>query len=152
MNFVMIIICIMVGLFVVGLMVFGLMVVFVQDFSYRFGMVWNFFYIKVEFGQFENYMDFLAKIWKKFNEFGKREGNVVFYYVFQVNNLCEGEFDLILVIEFKDYLMMVQQFDVQKRFEVFMVMDQYKMDVVLGDCKVMCKLVGSMELQELVLK
>ena len=32
-----------------------------QDSSYVPGTVWNFSYIKIEPGQFENYMDFLAK-------------------------------------------------------------------------------------------
>ena len=56
---------------------------FAQDSSYTPGTVWNFSNIQIEPGQFENYMDFLAKAWKQSIEFGKKEGNVVSFHVFQ---------------------------------------------------------------------
>ncbi|HEY9107973.1 MAG TPA: hypothetical protein VIN58_14925 [Roseateles sp.] len=123
-----------------------------QDSSYKPGTVWNFSHIKVEPGQFENYLDFLAKTWKKSNEFGKKEGNIVSYHVFAVNNPREGEPDLILAIESKDYLTNAQQLELQKKYEAFMAMDTHKLDASSGERKVMRKLAGSMELQELVLK
>lgn len=125
---------------------------FAQGSSYTPTTVWNFSSIKVEPGQFENYMDFLAKTWKKSNEFGKKEGYVISYHVFAVNNPREGEPDLILAIESKDYLTTAQQLDVQKKYETFMAMDQHKMDAASGDRKAIRKLAGSMELQELMLK
>jgi len=123
-----------------------------QDSSYKPGTVWNFSHIKIEPGQFENYMDFLAKTWKKSNEYGKKEGNVVSYHVFAVNNPRDGEPDLILAIETKDYLTTAQQLELQKKYEAFMAMDAHKLDSSSGERKVMRKLAGSMELQELVLK
>jgi len=48
---------------------------FAQSSSYTPGTVWNFSNIRIEPGQFENYMDFLASTWKKSNEFGMKEGN-----------------------------------------------------------------------------
>jgi hypothetical protein len=125
---------------------------FAQASSYTPGTVWNFSNIQIEPGQFENYMDFLATTWKKSNEFGKKEGNVVSYHVFQVNNPRNGEPDLILAIESKDYLTNAEQLALQKKFEAFMAMDQRKMQTAGGERKVMRKLVGSMELQELNLK
>ena len=125
---------------------------FAQSSSYTPGTVWNFSNIQIEPGQFENYMDFLATTWKKSNEFGKKEGNVVSYHVFQVNNPRNGEPDLILAIESKDYLTNAEQLALQKKFEAFMAMDQRKMDTAGGERKVMRKLVGNMELQELNLK
>lgn len=123
-----------------------------QTSSYTPGTVWNFSSIQIEPGQFENYMDFLATTWKKSNEFGKKEGNVVSYHVFQVNNPRHGEPDLILAIESKDYLTNAEQLAIQKKYEAYMAMDQRKMDTASGERKVMRKLVGSMELQELKLK
>ena len=123
-----------------------------QDSSYKPGTVWNFSHIKIEPGQFENYLDFLAKTWKKNNEFGKKEGNIVSYHVFAVNNPRDGEPDLILAIESRDYLTNAQQLDIQKKYEAFMAMDAHKIDASSGERKVMRKLAGSMELQELVLK
>ena len=125
---------------------------FAQESSYKPGTVWNFSHIKIEPGQFESYMDFLSKTWKQSNEFGKKEGYIVSYHVFQVNNAREGEPDLILAIESKDYLTTAQQLDIQKKYEAFMAMDQRKLDAASGERKVMRKFAGSMELQELVLK
>jgi hypothetical protein len=139
------------GLLTAGLMMVGA-AAFAQDSSYKPGTVWNFSRIKVEPGQFENYLDFLAKTWKKSNEFGKKEGYIVSYHVFAVNNPREGEPDLILAIESKDYLTTAQQLDVQKKYEAFMAMDAHKQDAASGERKVMRKLAGSMELQELMLK
>ena len=123
-----------------------------QDSSYVPGTVWTFSNIKIEPGQFENYMDFLAKTWKKSNEFGKKEGNVVSYHVFAVNNPRDGEPDLILAIESKDYLTTAQQLEVQKKYEAFMAQDAHKADASSGERKSMRKLAGGMELQELKLK
>ncbi|RYZ36805.1 MAG: hypothetical protein EOO72_11005 [Myxococcaceae bacterium] len=139
------------GLLTAGLMMVGA-AAFAQDSSYKPSTVWNFSHIKIEPGQFENYMDFLAKTWKKNNEFGKKEGYIVSYHVFAVNNPREGEPDLILAIESKDYMTTAQQLEVQKKYETFMAMDPHKQDAASGERKVMRKLAGSMELQELVLK
>jgi len=125
---------------------------FAQASSYTPGTVWNFSNIQIEPGQFENYMDFLATTWKKSNEFGKKEGNLVSYHVFQVNNPRNGEPDLILAIESKDYLTNAEQLALQRKFEAFMAMDQRKMQTAGGERKVMRKLMGGMELQELNLK
>ena len=139
------------GLLTAGLTMVGAAAI-AQDSSYKPSTVWNFSHIKVEPGQFENYMDFLAKTWKKSNEFGKKEGYILSYHVFAVNNAREGEPDLILAIESKDYLTTAQQLEVQKKYEAFMAMDQHKMDAASGERKVMRKLAGGMELQELMLK
>jgi len=125
---------------------------FAQASSYTPGTVWTFSNIQIEPGQFENYMDFLATTWKKSNEFGKKEGNVVSYHVFQVNNPRNGEPDLILAIESKDYLTNAEQLALQKKYEAFLAMDQRKMNAASGERKVMRKLLGNMELQELKLK
>jgi hypothetical protein len=77
---------------------------------------------------------------------------VVSYHVFQVNNPRNGEPDLILAVESKDYLSNAEQLALQKKYEAFMAMDQRKMDTASGERKVMRKLVGNMELQELKLK
>lgn len=134
-----------------GLMGWGTTAI-AQSSSYTPGTVWNFSHIQIEPGQFENYMDFLANTWKKSNEFGKKEGNVVSYHVFQVNNKRQGEPDLILAIESKDYLSNAEQLALQKKYEAFMAQDTRKMDSASGERKVMRKLAGSMELQELKLK
>ena len=134
-----------------ALLVFG-SAVCAQSSSYTPGTVWTFTNIQIEPGQFENYMDFLSKTWKKGQDYAAKEGDIVSYHVFQINNARAGEPDLILAIETKDYLTTAQQLAVQKKFERFMAQDARKLDAGMGERKVLRKLSGSMELQELKLK
>ncbi len=123
-----------------------------QELSYTPGTVWNFSNIQVEPGQLQRYLDYLAGDWKKLNEFGKKEGYVVSYHVFSVNHARNGEPDLILAVEYKDYYSNAVQLAQQKKLEAFLASDIRKMEAQSGERKVMRKLVGDMELQELILK
>ena len=123
-----------------------------QEVSYKPGTVWNFTYIKVEPGQMNRYLDFLAGDWKKLNELGKREGFVVSYHVLSVNNARAGEPDLILAIESKDYYSNAEQLAQQKKIEALLAADQRKMETQSADRTPIRKFMGGMELQELVLK
>ncbi len=123
-----------------------------QSSSYTPGTVWTFTNVVVEPGQFENYMDWLDKEYKKTNDFGVKEGYLVSYHVFSVNNPRSGEPDLILAVESKDYLTNAQQLDIQKKYEAFMAKDTHKMTAESGERKVLRKINGGMELQELKLK
>ena len=125
---------------------------FAQEASFKPGTVWNFSYIQVEPGQMQRYIDYLATDWKKLNEFGKREGYIVSYHVLSVSNARNGEPDLILAIEYKDYFSNAEQMAQQKKVEAFMAADSRKMEGQSGERKSMRKLIGGMELQELVLK
>jgi hypothetical protein len=125
---------------------------FGQESSYTPGTVWQFAYIKTEPGQFENYMDWLAGTFKKINEFSKKDGSEVSYHVLQVNDAREGEPDLILVTEYKDYMTNAQRLALQKRIESMLALDAHKGDTESGGRKSMRKLAGGMELQELILK
>jgi len=123
-----------------------------QELSYTPGTVWNISNIQVEPGQTQRYLDYLAGDWKKLNEFGKKEGYVVSYHVFSVNNPRSGEPDLILAVEYKDYYSNAEQLAQQKRLEAFLASDARKMENQSGERKAMRKLAGSVELQELNLK
>jgi hypothetical protein len=116
------------------------------------GTVWEFSSIQVEPGQFEHYLDWLAGQWKRIQEAGKKDGYVVSYHVFQVNNTRVGEPDLILAIEYKDYLPNAERLAFQKKLEAMLATDAHKMDAAAGERKVLRKVLGSMELQELKLK
>ena len=123
-----------------------------QEASFKPGTVWNFSHIQVEPGQMQRYIDYLATDWKKLNEFGKKEGYIVSYHVLSVSNARNGEPDLILAIEYKDYFSNAEQLAQQKKIEAFMAADSRKMEGQSGERKSMRKLIGGMELQELVLK
>lgn len=123
-----------------------------QDSSYTPGSVWFFSNIQVEPGHFEKYMDYLSTNWKKVQELGKKEGVVVSYHVLAVNAQRHGEPDLILAVEVKDYQNNAQQQAFQKKIEAALAADARKQDTASGERGAMRKLVGNMQLQELVLK
>ena len=123
-----------------------------QESSYVPGTVWQMSQIKTEPGQSENYLDYLSGNWRKQLEFQKKAGYVVSYHVFSVNNARVGEPDLILAVEYRDYLTTAQQLDIQKKVDAMMQQDPHKSDSAAGERKSLRTQLGSMELQELKFK
>ena len=123
-----------------------------QSSSYTLGTVWQVSSIKIVPGQFENYLDYLGGNWRKQLELGKKDGYVVSYHVFSVNNARKGEPDLMLAVEYRDYIPVAQQLEYQKHYEALMAADTHKIEAASGARVTMRKEEGSMELQELKLK
>jgi hypothetical protein len=123
-----------------------------QESSYKPGTIWNASRIDVLPGQFENYMDYLATTWKKNQELAKAEGIVLDYHVLSVNNARQGEPDLVLIIEYKDYQTTAQQEAFSKKLNAMMALDDRKQDMAAGKREAMRELMGSTEYQELILK
>ncbi|MEO7602356.1 MAG: hypothetical protein ABIS39_03705 [Sphingomicrobium sp.] len=123
-----------------------------QDSSYKPGTVWESSYIKVLPGQFENYMDYLATSWKKVQELGKREGAVVDYHVLSTNNARQGEPDLILIVEYRDYRTTAQQEALRKKVNAMLAQDDRTAGAASAARGPMRELLGSREYQELKLK
>ena len=125
---------------------------FAQESSYTYGTVWEISYIQTEPGQFEKYLDWLSGDWRKIQELQKKEGVLVSYHVLAVNNPRNGEPDLLLAVEYKDYLPTAQRVEMQKKIEGMLRSDAHKEDAGSGERKSLRKLAGGMELQELKLK
>jgi hypothetical protein len=123
-----------------------------QESSYKPGTVWETSRIKVLPGQFENYMDYLATSWKKIQEYAKAQGIVASYHVLSTNSARTGEPDLILVIEYKDYLTTAQRDAFSKEANTLLSQDDRKADTAAGKREVMRELIGAVEYQELNLK
>lgn len=123
-----------------------------QDSSYTPGTVWVSSYIKVLPGQFENYMDYLATTWKKVQELGKKEGAIVSYHVLSTNNARQGEPDLILIVEYKDYRTTAQQEALRAKVNAMLAQDDRKAAAASAARGPMRELLGSREYQELKLK
>jgi hypothetical protein len=123
-----------------------------QESSYTPGTVWEASRIDVMPGQFENYMDYLATTWKKIQEMGKKEGVVVSYRVLAVNNPRAGEPDLILLIEYKDYMTTAQQEAMRKKVQAALSIDNRSAAAGNAERMKMRESLGSTEYQELVLK
>ena len=123
-----------------------------QESSYKAGSVWVANRIYVLPGQTENYMDWLAKDWKKMREFGQKEGVEISYRVLAVNNARKDEANLILLIEYKDYLTNAQQDAFSKKLNAFLASDERKAAAGNAARGVMREQWGSTEYQELLLK
>lgn len=123
-----------------------------QETSYKPGTVWTASRIHVLPGQFDNYMDYLAKDWKRVQEFGKKEGVVLSYHVLAVNNPRKDEANLILLIEAKDYMTVAQQDAFNAKLNAFLAMDDRKQNAASAARGPMRELWGSTEYQELILK
>lgn len=74
-----------------------------QDSSYKLGSLWTASRIKVEPGQFENYMDWLTKTWMDNQAFAKSQGWILDYHILDNVNPRDGEPDLILITRFADF-------------------------------------------------
>lgn len=108
--------------------------------------------IKILPGQFENYMDFLSDQWKKQNEFARKKGYITSYHVLSAVDPRADEPDLFLVIEFKDWPTNAESKRRQDEFVAMMKMDEHQMDSASAARSPMRKQMGSMTLQEVILK
>lgn len=125
--------------------------VIAQESSYTYGTIWEASSIKVKPGQFENYMDHLAGRWKQSYELGKEEGYVVDYHVLSSTHPRKGEGDLVLIVEFKDYVTTAQREEFWKKMQKKMATDDRKSDKAFGDREVMRETLSSSQYQELIL-
>lgn len=123
-----------------------------QESSYKPGTVWTASRIKVLPGQFENFMDSLATRWKKVQELGKKEGIIVAYHVLSTNNARQGEANLILIVETKDYQTIAQQTAFGDKVEALLGEDDRKAQASSLARGSMRENIGSTQYQELVLK
>jgi hypothetical protein len=123
-----------------------------QESSYTPTTVWQFSEIKVEPGQFENYMDYLSGNYRKSMEVAKQIGRVVSYHIFSVNNPRRDEPDLILAVEYKDYTPVAEQLRIQKKMQAALATDAHKADAASGERSKMRTELGSVEVQELKFK
>ena len=123
-----------------------------QEASYRPGSVWTASRIHVLPGQFDNYLDWLAKDWKRMREFGRKEGVELSYHVLQVNNPRKDEPNLILLIEAKDYMTNAQQEAFNNKLNAFLASDNRKQGAASAGRGTMREQWGSTEYQELILK
>ena len=123
-----------------------------QESSYTPGTIWESSYVRILPGQYENYMDYLAGTWKKVQEMGKKEGVVVSYHVLSTINARQGEPDLVLIIEYKDYQTTAQQKALNDKVNAMLAQDDRKADAASGARGNMRELLGSRQYQELKLK
>ena len=69
---------------------------------YRNGTVWSIAFIRVKPGMDTAYSNYLAGQWKANQEAMKKEGLILSYKVLSVEGHTPGEFNLMLMTEYKD--------------------------------------------------
>jgi squalene cyclase len=123
-----------------------------QELPVKNGSVWVASRIDTLPGQMPAYLDYLSTEWKKQNEFLKAEGVLLSYRVLRTNFARNGEPDLILLLEYKDYVPNAQQEAITKRLEAAMRRDARQGAAGNLEREKIRSLMGSTEYQELILK
>ena len=93
---------IVVGLFAVVLLIAAISVYAQVNRPYHNGTVWNISFIRIKPGMDSAYMNYLAGSWKAEQEAQKKDGNIVSYKVMSVEGHTTGEFNLMLMTEYKN--------------------------------------------------
>jgi len=69
---------------------------------YHNGTVWNIAFIRIKPGMDTAYMNYVAGQWKAEQEAQKKDGNILSYKVLSVEGHTPGEFNLMLMTEYKN--------------------------------------------------
>ena len=91
-----------VGLIAVLVLVIGVSVYAQVNRPYHNGVVWNIAFIRMKPGMETAYMNYLAGSWKGTQEALKKEGLILSYKVISVEGHTPGEWNLMLMTEYKD--------------------------------------------------
>ena len=120
-----------------------------QQSSYKLGSLWTANRIAVEDGQFENYMDWLTRVWADNQAFAKSQGWILDYHILNTLNRRDGEPDLILLTRFSDFPSVAET---QRRNEIMnkrMQQDDHSAEAASGQRNKMRKQIGSVMYREL---
>ena len=123
-----------------------------QEIPTKNGSVWVASRIDTLPGQMPAYLDYLATTWKKQQEWGKAKGHILSYRVLRTNHARNGEPDLILLIEYKDYNSIAEREAIGKAYMAEVGMTERQGAAGNLEREKIRTLMGSTEYQELVLK
>lgn len=123
-----------------------------QEWPTRDGSVWVASRVDVLPGQAPAYLDYLATEWKKEMEWGKAQGHILSYRVLRTNHARNGEPDIVLLIEYKDYASVAQREEIGKRYNAAMGTTGRQRAPKNAEREKIRTSMGSTEYQELILK
>jgi hypothetical protein len=92
----------LIGSLVMLVLIVGISVFAQVNRPYRNGSVWNIAFIRMKPGMETAYLNYLAGPWKANQEAAKKEGIIVSYKVMGVEGHTPGEWNLMLMTEYKD--------------------------------------------------
>ena len=121
-----------------------------QQSSYKLGPLWSAGRIDVEDGQYENYMDWLMKVWESNQAFAKSQGWILDYHILDNVNARDGEPDLILITRFTD---MPSVAEIDRRNAIInerMKQDDHSADAASGQRTKMRRQMGSVLYREIL--
>jgi hypothetical protein len=93
---------VLIGSLLLALLVVGVSVYAQVNRPYHNGGVWDVAFIRMKPGMETAYMNYLAGQWKAEQEAQKKDGNVLSYKVLSVEGHTPGEFNLMLMTEYKN--------------------------------------------------
>jgi len=93
---------ILVGSLVTALLIVGISVYAQVNRPYHNGSVWNIGFIRIKPGMDTAYMNYVAGQWKAEQEAQKKDGNILSYKVLSVEGHTPGEWNLMLMTEYKN--------------------------------------------------
>ena len=123
-----------------------------KESSHSRGPRWECWDVRVAPGKHEDYMDFLATVWRDAMEFGKRRGDILSYHVLSVNQPRNGEPDLVLAVCFKDYQSIADREKYDKELAAHLGSGARQIERDAGERTALRTILGSIEYQELLLK
>ena len=92
----------LIGSLVLLVLIVGVSVFAQVNRPYHNGSVWNISFIRVKPGMDTAYMEYLAGAWKLNQEAAKKEGLILSYKVIGTEGHTPGDWNLMLMTEFKD--------------------------------------------------
>ncbi len=92
----------LIGSLVVALSIVGISVYAQVNRPYHDGSVWDLAFIRMKPGMETAYLNYVAGPWKAQQEAQKKEGNVLSYKVLSVEAHTPGEWNLMLMTEYKN--------------------------------------------------
>ncbi len=93
---------ILIGLLVLALSIVGISVYAQVNRPFHDGTVWNIAFIRMKPGMETAYLNYVAGPWKGEQEAQKKEGNILSYKVLSVEAHTPGEWNLMLMTEYKN--------------------------------------------------
>jgi hypothetical protein len=119
-----------------------------QQSSVKPGGLWTAARVDVEDGQYENYMDFLTKVYIPNQEFAKSQGWITDYHILDSSNPRDGEPDIILITRFADFPSVAE---IERRNKIMserMQQDDHAQETASGQRVKMRRLMGSVLYRE----
>ncbi len=93
---------ILVGFFVVSVLILGISVYAQVKRPFHNGIVWNVAFIRMKPGMESAYLNFLAGSWKANQEDLKKDGLILSYKVITTEGHTPGDWNVMLMTEYKD--------------------------------------------------